>query len=46
MEHDENENKRSHRMCELCDRLIIGDREWAGRAQTGGKGAPGRAVEG
>lgn len=42
MEHDENENKRSHRVCELCDRLIIGDREWAGRAQTGDRGAPGR----
>lgn len=35
MEHDEKENKRSHHMCELCDRLIIGDREWAGRAQEG-----------
>uniref|UniRef100_A0A8V5GDI0 Uncharacterized protein n=1 Tax=Melopsittacus undulatus TaxID=13146 RepID=A0A8V5GDI0_MELUD len=29
MEHDVNENKRSRRLCELCDRLIIGDREWA-----------------
>ncbi|NWT00526.1 MOD5 dimethylallyltransferase, partial [Mionectes macconnelli] len=29
MEHDVSENKRSHRVCELCDRLIIGDREWA-----------------
>lgn len=35
MEHDEKENKRSHRVCELCARLIIGDREWAGRAQQG-----------
>ncbi|NXE93247.1 MOD5 dimethylallyltransferase, partial [Menura novaehollandiae] len=35
MEHDEKENKRSHHMCELCDRLIIGDREWAGRTQAG-----------
>ncbi|NXJ76934.1 MOD5 dimethylallyltransferase, partial [Trogon melanurus] len=31
MEHDVSENKRSHRVCELCDRVIIGDREWAGR---------------
>ncbi|KFV10541.1 hypothetical protein N339_13088, partial [Pterocles gutturalis] len=31
MEYDVNENKRSHRVCELCDRVIIGDREWAGR---------------
>ncbi|XP_010165192.2 tRNA dimethylallyltransferase, partial [Antrostomus carolinensis] len=29
MECDVNENKRSHRVCELCDRVIIGDREWA-----------------
>lgn len=32
MEQDEKENKRSHRVCELCARIIIGDREWAGRA--------------
>lgn len=31
LEYDINENKRSHRVCELCDRVIIGDREWAGR---------------
>lgn len=42
MEQDE-ENKRSHRVCELCARLIIGDREWAGGALTGHRGAPGRA---
>lgn len=32
MECDVKENKRSHRVCELCSRVIIGDREWAGRA--------------
>uniref|UniRef100_A0A8C3VEH3 Uncharacterized protein n=1 Tax=Catharus ustulatus TaxID=91951 RepID=A0A8C3VEH3_CATUS len=31
MEQDEKENKRSHHVCELCARIIIGDREWAGR---------------
>lgn len=35
MEQDEKENKRSHHVCELCARIIIGDREWAGRAQEG-----------
>ncbi|XP_019478244.1 tRNA dimethylallyltransferase isoform X3 [Meleagris gallopavo] len=30
MECDVNENKRSRRVCELCSRVIIGDREWAG----------------
>lgn len=35
MEHDGKENKWSHRVCELCARLIIGDREWAGRATQG-----------
>lgn len=34
MEHNENENKRSHRVCELCDRLIIGDREWAAHTRS------------
>ncbi|XP_075629942.1 tRNA dimethylallyltransferase isoform X1 [Balearica regulorum gibbericeps] len=34
MEYDVNENKRSHRVCELCDRVIIGDREWAGRIRS------------
>lgn len=37
MAYDVNENKRSHRVCELCDRVIIGDREWAGRIQQGGE---------
>ena len=37
MEYDVNENKRSHRVCELCDRVIIGDREWAGRIWQGGE---------
>lgn len=36
MECDVNENKRSHRVCELCNRVIIGDREWAGRVLAGG----------
>uniref|UniRef100_A0A8C8AIW1 tRNA isopentenyltransferase 1 n=1 Tax=Otus sunia TaxID=257818 RepID=A0A8C8AIW1_9STRI len=35
MKYDVNENKRSHHVCELCDRIIIGDREW-------GRGGPGR----
>uniref|UniRef100_A0A663NAZ0 tRNA isopentenyltransferase 1 n=1 Tax=Athene cunicularia TaxID=194338 RepID=A0A663NAZ0_ATHCN len=35
MKYDVNENKRSHRVCELCDRIIIGDREWAGRIRKG-----------
>ncbi|XP_021231046.1 tRNA dimethylallyltransferase, mitochondrial isoform X1 [Numida meleagris] len=34
MECDVNENKRSHRVCELCDRIIIGDREWAAHTQS------------
>ncbi|XP_066420820.1 tRNA dimethylallyltransferase isoform X2 [Molothrus aeneus] len=33
MEQDE-ENKRSHRVCELCARLIIGDREWAAHTRS------------
>uniref|UniRef100_A0A8B9SPC2 tRNA isopentenyltransferase 1 n=1 Tax=Anas platyrhynchos TaxID=8839 RepID=A0A8B9SPC2_ANAPL len=33
MEFDANEDKRRHRVCELCNRVIIGDREWAGRAK-------------
>lgn len=28
---NETENKRSYHMCDFCDRIIIGDREWAGR---------------
>ncbi|XP_064327216.1 tRNA dimethylallyltransferase isoform X2 [Phalacrocorax carbo] len=34
MEYDINENKRSHRMCDLCDRVIIGDREWAAHTRS------------
>ncbi|XP_051663022.1 tRNA dimethylallyltransferase isoform X2 [Manacus candei] len=34
MEHDVTENKRSHRVCELCDRLILGDREWAAHTRS------------
>lgn len=41
MEYDVNENKRSHRVCELCDRVIIGDREWAGRIWQGERRGPG-----
>lgn len=37
MESEINEDKRSHHMCELCNRVIIGDREWAGRIQRAGK---------
>ncbi|KAI1231171.1 hypothetical protein IHE44_0008105 [Lamprotornis superbus] len=33
MEQDE-ENKRSHHVCELCDRIIIGDREWAAHTRS------------
>nr|XP_025035284.1 tRNA dimethylallyltransferase-like [Pelodiscus sinensis] len=29
------EDKWSHHMCELCDKIIIGDREWAGRIRRG-----------
>ncbi|XP_074782434.1 tRNA dimethylallyltransferase isoform X2 [Athene noctua] len=34
MKYDVNENKRSHRVCELCDRIIIGDREWAAHTRS------------
>ncbi|XP_025054450.1 tRNA dimethylallyltransferase isoform X3 [Alligator sinensis] len=34
MEPDINENKRSHHMCELCNRIIIGDREWAAHTKS------------
>uniref|UniRef100_A0AAA9SAW8 tRNA isopentenyltransferase 1 n=2 Tax=Bos TaxID=9903 RepID=A0AAA9SAW8_BOVIN len=30
----ETENKRSYHMCELCDRIIIGDREWAAHMKS------------
>lgn len=36
MAYNESENKRSYHMCDLCDRIIIGDREWAGRVQMRG----------
>ncbi|XP_074161346.1 tRNA dimethylallyltransferase isoform X2 [Sminthopsis crassicaudata] len=31
---DVTENKRSHHRCELCDRIIIGDREWAAHTKS------------
>ncbi|XP_008934237.1 PREDICTED: tRNA dimethylallyltransferase, mitochondrial-like, partial [Merops nubicus] len=34
MEFDEKENKRSHHVCELCDRVILGDREWAAHTRS------------
>ncbi|KAF6112020.1 tRNA isopentenyltransferase 1 [Phyllostomus discolor] len=34
MPHDETENKRSYHMCDLCDRIIIGDREWAAHIKS------------
>uniref|UniRef100_A0A5F8G456 C2H2-type domain-containing protein n=1 Tax=Monodelphis domestica TaxID=13616 RepID=A0A5F8G456_MONDO len=34
MQCDVNENKRSHHRCELCDRIIIGDREWAAHTRS------------
>ncbi|XP_074832255.1 tRNA dimethylallyltransferase [Carettochelys insculpta] len=34
MEHEINENKVSHNLCELCDRIIIGDREWAAHTKS------------
>ncbi|XP_054251176.1 tRNA dimethylallyltransferase [Indicator indicator] len=34
MEWDVEENKRSHHVCELCNRLIIGDREWAAHTRS------------
>lgn len=37
MEFDVNEDKRRHCVCELCHRVIIGDREWAGRPSGGRK---------
>ncbi|XP_053310608.1 tRNA dimethylallyltransferase [Spea bombifrons] len=33
MESD-NENKRSRHLCDLCDRVIIGDREWAAHTKS------------
>uniref|UniRef100_A0A5F9DPT0 tRNA dimethylallyltransferase n=1 Tax=Oryctolagus cuniculus TaxID=9986 RepID=A0A5F9DPT0_RABIT len=34
MPYDENENKRSYHMCDCCDRIIIGDREWAAHIKS------------
>uniref|UniRef100_A0A8C6ZBY8 tRNA isopentenyltransferase 1 n=2 Tax=Nothoprocta perdicaria TaxID=30464 RepID=A0A8C6ZBY8_NOTPE len=34
MERDAHENKRSHRVCDVCDRVIIGDREWAAHTRS------------
>uniref|UniRef100_A0A8C0SMN6 tRNA dimethylallyltransferase n=1 Tax=Canis lupus familiaris TaxID=9615 RepID=A0A8C0SMN6_CANLF len=31
---NETENRRSHHMCDLCDRIIIGDREWAAHIKS------------
>ncbi|KAM4699905.1 tRNA dimethylallyltransferase [Discoglossus pictus] len=31
---DKNENKRSHHLCDLCDRVIIGDREWTAHTKS------------
>ncbi|XP_006886658.1 PREDICTED: tRNA dimethylallyltransferase, mitochondrial [Elephantulus edwardii] len=31
---NETENKRSYHMCDLCDRIIIGDREWAAHVKS------------
>ncbi|EHB13693.1 tRNA isopentenyltransferase, mitochondrial [Heterocephalus glaber] len=32
--YNEAENKRSYHMCDLCDRIIIGDREWAAHIKS------------
>nr|XP_042700649.1 tRNA dimethylallyltransferase isoform X1 [Chrysemys picta bellii] len=34
MESEIKEDKRSHHMCELCNRVIIGDREWAAHTKS------------
>uniref|UniRef100_A0A2K6MUK6 tRNA dimethylallyltransferase n=2 Tax=Rhinopithecus TaxID=542827 RepID=A0A2K6MUK6_RHIBE len=34
MPYNEAENKRSYHMCDLCDRIIIGDREWAAHIKS------------
>lgn len=34
MAYNESENKRSYHMCDLCDRIIIGDREWAAHLKS------------
>ncbi|XP_077006271.1 tRNA dimethylallyltransferase isoform X2 [Tamandua tetradactyla] len=32
--YNEAENKRSYHMCDICDRIIIGDREWAAHVKS------------
>nr|AAW63396.1 tRNA isopentenylpyrophosphate transferase isoform 3 [Homo sapiens] len=34
MPYNEAENKRSYHLCDLCDRIIIGDREWAAHIKS------------
>ncbi|XP_037683525.1 tRNA dimethylallyltransferase isoform X2 [Choloepus didactylus] len=34
MLYNEAENKRSYHMCDICDRIIIGDREWAAHIKS------------
>nr|XP_030724093.1 tRNA dimethylallyltransferase isoform X2 [Globicephala melas] len=34
MPSSETENKRSYHLCDLCDRIIIGDREWAAHMKS------------
>ncbi|XP_040830219.1 tRNA dimethylallyltransferase isoform X3 [Ochotona curzoniae] len=34
MPYNETENKRSYHMCNFCDRIIIGDREWAAHIKS------------
>uniref|UniRef100_A0A8C9P824 tRNA isopentenyltransferase 1 n=1 Tax=Spermophilus dauricus TaxID=99837 RepID=A0A8C9P824_SPEDA len=34
MPFNETENKRSYHMCDLCDRIIIGDREWTAHIKS------------
>ncbi|XP_052571901.1 tRNA dimethylallyltransferase isoform X2 [Peromyscus californicus insignis] len=34
MPYNETENKRSYHMCDLCDRIIIGDREWTAHIKS------------
>ncbi|XP_064408307.1 tRNA dimethylallyltransferase [Latimeria chalumnae] len=34
VDYDKNENKRSHHVCELCDKIILGDREWTAHLKS------------
>ncbi|KAM5247686.1 tRNA dimethylallyltransferase [Ctenodactylus gundi] len=34
MSHGETENRRSYHKCDVCDRIIIGDREWAAHIKS------------